>query len=252
MNKIDILIPVFIDHDDRIKNCDIVINYLSTFDFINIYIHETYKDTRKLENRYNNIKYFSETTNLDYYNKMYAFNFLSRKSNEEIIGLYDVDVLVLSSNFKIILNVFKDKVCDVLYPYDGNFYNVPKEIVEKLKINSKTEVDLNKCTLFNSNSRGGAVFFNKNVYFEGGLSNEYFKNVGYDDDEIFNRFKILDYKVARTKTPLLHLDHFRGKTSYNFNNYTENNQKVLNETSKRNKEQLKEYIKTWNWVNVNV
>jgi hypothetical protein len=247
MKNIDFLIPISIDHSDRLRNYDIVISYLKKIGAKNIYVYETYKDYPKLKDRYDNINYFNKEQDTDSYDRMKYFNFLVKQCKSPIIALYDIDVIIPKDDIIKAVDLLINNTVDVVYPYNGEFYDVPIETVIKLQQNLNTPIDLSKCILFNKNSFGGVVMFRRSVFIEGGMGNELFKNEGYADDEIIYRFRTLGYIIYRTKSPLLHLTHFRGSTSFNYNPYTSNNQKIVQETVSKNKEQLEQYIKTWSW-----
>ena len=90
-------------------------------------------------------------------------------------------------------------------------------------------------------------FFDREHYWKCGGANEAFKGVGYEDNEINHRFKILDTKIMRTQWPLYHMTHYRGDTSYNHNPHINFNRDYCVEISKMNKLELQEHINTWNW-----
>jgi hypothetical protein len=248
---IDFLIPLYIDHEDRTRNCNIVLKYLNKCGFENIYIAESFKDFSKFKFDYNinfNVKHYTFKQTDKFFNKMISVNKLFRISQSPIIALYDADTIILKGDIEDAIELIEQNKADIVYPYNGQFYNIPPKITQKLYQDIKTPFNIIDCKLFNPGSHGGAVIFSRDIFKQGGMCNEKFKNVGYDDDEIFHRFEILGYSIQRTQSPLFHLDHFRGNTSFNYNDYIEHNKRVLYETVSKNKEDLKQYIKTWKWV----
>jgi len=245
----DFLIPVKIDHPDRLRNLDIVIKYLNKCGYNNIYLAE-HDSAPSLKDRYPTIKeyMFIDKQEDKTFNKMKAFNDLFYLSKSKAIALYDVDAIISKKDLNLAEKLINDNEADVVYPYNGKFYDLPKNRVEEMFEDRLTKVDLSECTLFNSNSRGGVVVFDRQVFKDGGMANENFINVGYDDNEIAERFTILGYRVQLTSGVLIHLNHYRGDTSFNYNKHLKHNERLFLETSSCTKQQLLDKIKSWPWI----
>jgi len=243
----DILIPVYIDHQDRLRNLNIVLKYLKKLNYGKVFVKEFFTENKKVKIDNDKVVYISEKLETPYFNKMKCFNDLAKKSNSDIIALYDVDVLVSPSKLCEAMDLINCNKADVVYPYNGCFYNIPEYLVSALDQDLNTSISLNDCELFNKGSWGGISIFNKNVFFEGGGCNENFKNVGYDDDELHQRFEILGYRVKRTDGILLHMNHFRGDTSYNYSKYVQSNANEVVRITGMKRDQLEKEIKTWSW-----
>ena len=243
---IDFLIPVTIDHSDRIRNCDIIIKYLEKCNIGNVYLLETYKDSPKLESRYSNINYFCEKQTSEYFNRMSTLNYLAKKSNGPIVSLYDVDVIIPKVALKETVRLLQAEA-DIVYPYDGAFYDVPNNIVNELHKNLSTPVPLAECILFNPHSHGGAIMINRSTFIEAGMCNERVIGWGYDDDEIYHRLDNLGYRRARTNNPLLHLTHPRNNSVFYTNKFTNDNLRESEKIKYMSKDDIKAYVKTWEW-----
>lgn len=242
MQKIDILIPVFIDTQDRISNLERVIAFLSRNELLNIYVREYYRDTPKFNNIYDCVKYSSKKIEEDYFNKMECVNELFEESDSDFIAIYDADVLIYKKAFYDSIELMNNG-SDVVYPYNGYFYNIPKN--EQASFFTDGKLDLDRCILWNTNSCGGCVIFKRQVFEEGGKCNPNFKNVGYDDNEIYIRFTKLEFTISRTKNPLLHMDHIRMDTAFGNNLYDDYNANICRHISNMTKEELIQNIKTW-------
>jgi hypothetical protein len=243
-SETDILIPLYVDHPDRINNVIFVIKYLHKYGFSNIYVREYY-DARSPEyglcqligNKFSSV--FIE--NFDNFNKMQCVNELAELSNSKYLAIWDCDVVFPKSNLNEALELLTIGR-DVVYPYNGAFYNVPKSLHKSI---GKAEMSLSEFELCNPHSWGGAVFFRRDVFEEGGRCNPRFKNVGFDDNEIHARFSKLGYRIDRTSGVLLHLDHHRSETSVEHSQYLNYNMGVYNHIINLTHEQLREEIKNW-------
>ena len=104
---------------------------------------------------------------------------------------------------------------------------------------------LDKTSQVSSSDFGWVQFFNRSVYFEGGMENENFRGSSPEDKERFFRFTTLGYNVGRIDNWIYHLEHSRGPnswpTSIQGNPYMSQNFETWNYIQTLNKEQLKEY-----------
>jgi GT2 family glycosyltransferase len=134
---------------------------------------------------------------------------------------------------------------DFAYPHNGEFYDIPEKLVEKLNSDLNTPIDINACTFFAPASHGGCVMFRRDVFAQGGKLNPNFKDVGYDDDEINVRFLKLGYKKYRSNSPLMHMTHFRGESTFNHSKHVGSNAQECGKVDSMTVEQLRDYIKGW-------
>ena len=184
----------------------------------------------------------------DMFRKQISHNVGAKTATTKVIALYDADVILHPRQISRSVELIVDDRFDIVYPYDGNFYDVPEEYHEEISESKSVEcIDTDSCTLFNPNAIGGAVFYNREVFLEGGGGNENFIGVGYEDDELCYRFPKLGYRVARVENPLFHLTHPRKETSWNHNPETEHNQKEYSRIYNMTSDQLKTEIATWQW-----
>jgi len=247
-DKLTILISVKIDHNDRLRNIRTTLNYLKHLFDVNIIISEQdtsskLKDTCE-EFKCNHI--FVDTDN--FFNRQRGVNLAAKQANTPVIAHYDADILLRPQQIVGATQYILDDRAQMVYPYNGYFYDVPEKYFEIINKNKDlTQIDLNECKLFNKHSVGGAVFFDRDHYWKCGGANENFKGVGYEDNEINIRFNNLGTKVARCEWPLWHLTHHRGDTSYNYNPHIECNKELCMQIAYMSIDKLKEHIKTWDW-----
>lgn len=249
LKDVTFLIAIKLDSQDRITNLDTTINYLQSNFNTNIVLCEQDKES-KLYKKYNCEYVFYKTE--DFFNRQRGVNIAAKTAKTPIIVHYDADVLIPVKQLIKSTKIICENQAEVVYPYDGRFYDVPKQYHEIIKNTYSLErVDLNNCRLFNSHSVGGAVFFKSDVFWEGGAANENFKGLGYEDNEIYTRYTRLGYTFGRVAGPLLHLTHERKETSFNYNPYTQNNIQEYTRIANFTKQELLEEIKKWNWHNKN-
>jgi predicted glycosyltransferase involved in capsule biosynthesis len=246
--NVSFLIAVCVDSEDRISNLKISTEYLK-YHFPNseIIVSELDKIS-KLNGHISNCNHIFTKTN-DFFNKQKAYNIAARKSKNNILALYDADVVLGKNAILKSTELIEKNEADIVWPYDGRFYDVPKKYHNIIKeSNSIKNINISECELFSDRSVGGAVFFKKNVFLEGGGGNENFKGVGWEDNEIYERFRILEYKIVRLGTFLLHLNHERKETSYNYNPFGQHNQMEFSRIVRKNKKQMIEEISKWGWI----
>jgi len=247
LDNLDFMIAAQIEHPDRLRNTEICLNYLKAIGINNVYIHEYYTDEPKLKQLSLKFNYkFSFIKNTyDNFPKMIALNKIFKETTNKYVMIYDVDVLIKKTSLEQAVDQL-DQEADVVYPYSGPFYDIPKETVEQLYNNLNTEINIDECKLFNINSVGGCVAFTREAFESGGGCNTNFKNVGYDDTEMHMRYAKLQYNIKRTAGVLLHMNHHRGDTSFNHNTFDEHNKAEYVKIARMSTQDLLSYINTWN------
>jgi predicted glycosyltransferase involved in capsule biosynthesis len=248
-DKLTILIAAKADSEDRLTNLGITLDYLKHHFDMSIVLSEQ-DDTPKLDKickSYGVKHVFYET--IEFFNRQRGVNICARNANTPVIAHYDADILLKPQQIKAAVKAIIEGSADLVYPYDGHFYDVPtkyhKEIVETKNLNC---VDLEQCTLFNPHSVGGVVIFNKDHYWKCGGANENFKGLGYEDNEINERFKKLNSRIVRTQWPLYHLTHERKDTSFNHNPHLELNKEEYFRIANMSNDILQEEVNSWSWV----
>ena len=248
-DKLTILIAAKADSEDRLTNLKITLDYINYHFNVPIILSEQDEEP-KLANicKERNVKHiFSQTS--EFFNRQRGVNICARAATTPVVAHYDADILLKPQQIKAAVKVIIDKSADLVYPYDGHFYDVPKQYHEDIvKTKNLNCVDLNQCKLFNPHSVGGVVIFNKDHYWKCGGANENFKGLGYEDNEINERFKKLGSKIVRTQWPLYHLTHERKDTSFNHNPHLELNKEEFFRISNMPNDILQEEVNNWAWV----
>jgi predicted glycosyltransferase involved in capsule biosynthesis len=248
-DKLTILIAAKADSEDRLTNLGITLDYLKYHFDMPIVLSEQ-DDTPKLDKicKSYDIKHIFYKTE-EFFNRQRGVNICARNANTPVIAHYDADILLKPQQIKAAVKAIIEDNADLVYPYDGHFYDVPtnyhNKIVETKDLNC---VDLEQCTLFNPHSVGGVVIFNKDHYWKCGGANENFKGLGYEDNEINERFKKLNSRIVRTQWPLYHLTHERKDTSFNHNPHLELNKEEYFRIANMSNEVLQEEVNSWSWV----
>ena len=247
MNNVSFLIALQIDSPDRISNLDTSIdNLLYHFPDCDIVIAEL-DCTSKIKDRYPKCNHIFVKTD-EFFNKQRAYNIAANNAKHQVIALYDADIILDPRVVQKSIELIADKHKDIVWPYDGKFYDVPKRFHQEIKeTKSLKSIKVEECVLFSSQAVGGVVFFDKDVFWEGGGGNENFKGAGWEDNEIYVRYTKLGYKRVKIDVPMFHLNHERKETSYNYNPYGKFNEAEFVRIDRMNTEQLLDEIKTWNY-----
>lgn len=246
------IVPIRFDSEDRRNNFKTSMNYLLRNFNTNIIVLDSDKESNEefVKSISEKIKYVFEKNDEKLFHRTRLLNDMTKMAETEIVVNYDVDVIFpveqyLGSKEKI-------KKGDVLvFPYEGKFYDVPRKFFSLVNDNKLSEIPLNQCTLFNPNSVGGAIFFNKKRYNEMGLENENFISWGYEDWERIRRVEKLGGTIGRTKGVLYHLTHNRNSNSSSSNPFYQFNGQEYNKIKSMDKEKLQKHISNWSWINSN-
>ena len=240
------LIALKIDSQDRINNLDLVIDYLKHHFDTEIIISEQ-GPRPLLKDRYRCTYVFTEVD--EFFNRQRGVNIAARHSNKPIIAHYDADIVLTPAQILKAVEAIRSKELELVIPYNGEFYDIPKQYHAEIKqTKSTSSINLNNCIPWSKNSVGGAVFFNRDIFWKNGGANENFKGLGYEDNEIFDRFRILKTKMGRVTNPLLHLNHVKKETAYDFNPYVQQNADEYVRISRMTYDQLQDEISNWGWL----
>ena len=249
-----LLIPIQIDCSERTHNLNIVLRYLSAHLNISVLVGEESPSQRiRWPHPQDNLKFFYSKNNESYFHRTRILNDLCKRSTTSIICLHDGDVVMHPNQYLEATELIRNKKADLVVPYDGTVYNLPAQEVGKIKSATKNigflkKVNLTKCRKRRANSMGGAIFFDKEKFIEGGMENENFRSWGAEDDELVCRFSKLGHNMIRGVGVLYHLDHPRGINSRMNNPYYKENMKHLDHIRDLTKDQLRDEIKNWRWL----
>jgi len=128
---------------------------------------------------------------------------------------------------------------DACYPYGGDFVDIERSYITYGIIKERES--------FAKESVGGVVFLNRLRYKEAGLENEHLISHAPEDVERYCRMLVLEYKVERVPGKCWHITHSRGVNSGPHHPHVQANTKEYLKVRSLEKEDLKNYIKTWGW-----
>lgn len=243
------IIPIKFDSEDRKQNFKITINHLLNNFETNIIVMESDIKSNKdfIDSITKKIDYIFDQNETGIFHRTKMLNHMTKKCNTDIVVNYDIDVIFKIDQYIESRKKIKDG-CGFCFPYEGKFYDIKENYFPNIEKNQFDLIDLNKCTLFNPNSLGGALFFDKNVYKKIGFENQNFISWGYEDWERVTRINKMGLNICRSKGVLYHLTHKRDHNSNETNPNYLNNQREFNKITNMNKEQLSKEILNWSWI----
>lgn len=248
LKDVTFTIPFKKDSDERLENILTIIKYLQKYFDTNIIVAEQ-DDVRKFPT-VDGIEYvFFPATNYLML-RTTLLNKMCKMTKTPYIANYDTDVIFTVDQYVQAVNGLRSNVVDGVFPYAGRFMNYigaeRQRIISTLSLDGITEANGH---LNHPNSVGGALIWNKQKFIEGGMENENFKSWGFEDNERMVRFTRLGYRIGRVAGILYHLNHPVSQNSSNTQHKAYNdNQIECNKVASMGIEQLKQYVKSWNWT----
>lgn len=244
-------IPVFFDHNDRQQNLNLSVCLIQkTFDTNMIVGEQAERDKQ----RFIYMNAYSKYVQYEYkeFHRTKMLNEMAKEAQTDCVVNWDCDIIIPPLQVYLAC-----KACEngtpMCYPYDGTFIRLSrhhwfKRLEKDLDIGIAYE-NPNDATVKSYGSAGGAVMVNRAAFIEAGMENERMISYGPEDWERNDRFRILELKIERITGKLYHVDHFVGVNSSSRNPHFEANNKEHEKIKHMNKEQLTEYVKTFEWVN---
>lgn len=247
--KIDLLdttftIPVHYDHEDRAQNLRAVLAYLRKHFNTKIILGEQGGNHFSITTVDKYIKF-----NLDKFHRTKMLNDMAEAADTELLANWDVDVIAPVMQIVESVRALREGA-DMVYPYDGRFARVGRKqwynkIMHSLDTGIWDKESFPGTRAVDHPSVGGAVFFRKDSFYEGGLENENFISYAPEDQERWYRFNKLGYKVLRTKGNIYHLDHYVGTNSYTLHPLYKDNEKEFHRI--RAIPNLRLEVDSWPW-----
>jgi hypothetical protein len=242
ISDITFVVPMSYDHPDRLENLELMMgllneNFRAKFSFIE-------QGGRRLGSftpwRFFEGKYFHRTKML---------NDAIRDVKTPFAANYDSDVALPPAQILEAVEKLRNG-SDIVYPYTGDFWHLTRnQSYENLKKHRDVGIFSSMSFRKTEHSKGGAIFLNVKSFFKAGGENENFVSHGPEDQERWLRFTKLGLVVDFVKGCILHMEHWRGKNSHSMmHQHGQQNQNEYQKISAMNKEQLTEYIKTWEWA----
>jgi hypothetical protein len=253
------IIPLRIESEDRMRNiitllCFLFENFdtnviIKEVDIEPVFEQNVLPQVKEFVGKDINLTHVFEKSDDSVFYRMHILNEMLAMTKTDVVINYDCDVLMPVETYGNAYEAILNGTCDVVYPYGNGTYqkqvNVTDEIVSDF-LNSDFDFSiLDNNSKVSSSDFGWVQFFNRSVYFEGGMENENFRGSSPEDKERFFRFTTLGYNVGRIDNWIYHLEHSRGPnswpTSVHCNPYMTQNFETWNYIQNLNKEQLKQY-----------
>lgn len=220
MKKIDlmditILIPVRLDSIIRIENLLASIESVRRNFRTNLYVLEASKYNNHLLEKLlpGTVRYFWVYDNDPVFYRTHYLNQLAQMASTPYLAIWDADIVLPKKQIEEAIETLRIQKCDVVYPYDGHFYDttpIIREIYLKKKHINILWKNVDKMLLpYGTSMGGGAIFVNRESFFQAGMENEEFYGWGPEDWERLTRWNILGYNIQRIQGPLFHLSHPR-------------------------------------------
>lgn len=241
-----ILIPVRLDSIDRIDNLIAVVTYLLKNFHVNIYIlHADNPGRYYLKHTLpKECKYIFIEDNDPVFHRTKYINQLVLSSTEQIIAIWDSDVVIPPRQVYNAVRNIRNNACEVSFPYDGRFYDVDS-ILKEIFIESSNDISflqesISKMKiLYDKVQNGGALFISRDAFNNSNGEDESFYGWGPEDWNRIEKWKILNYRIKRVSGPLFHLFHSRDiNGKYRTHIHRNNCHTILNTTRISSKLQL--------------
>jgi len=207
-----------------------------------------------VKNYNSRIQYFFEEDQRQIFQHTRCMNLIYTKVETKMIAGWDVDALVPPEQIVETVDQVRSRKAIMGIAYDGRMYKTNSELAhiyretQNLDILKKKEKELRP--IYGDLSTGGAFIVDTEKYLQAGGENEYFLGWGPEDFERVKRMEILfSQPIYHAKGGLFHLWHPRGINSwYADKQYEINGKKELLKICGMTDEKLREYIKTWPWL----
>lgn len=243
------VIPLHYDHLDRKKNTDLSICLLQRDFNTNVYVGEQGSNVFVYVKNFAKYRKFS----MGVFHRTKMLNDMIKEASTKYVVNWDCDTVLPPLRILMSVEALR-KGDDIVYPFDGRVYHVPR--VPNFK-NLEKSLDIGIYGMNTFMGKGGkdivssvghAVFYNKESFISSGMENEKMISYAPEDCERWDRFHILGLTVTRLKGAMFHMMHFRGKDSSSRNPFFDKNHREYAKVKNMSKEKLIDYVKTWEWI----
>lgn len=141
-------------------------------------------------------------------------NQIAKCCQTPIIAIWDADVILPPRQIASSIRMLRKQNADVVFPYDGHFYDTTK-IIRELFIENNYNIDfllmnIDKMLLpYGSSMGGGALFIQNEAFQRTGGEDERFYGWGPEDWNRIEKWRLYSLKIRRVRGPLFHLTHPR-------------------------------------------
>jgi|688.fasta_scaffold06392_5 predicted glycosyltransferase involved in capsule biosynthesis len=259
LRKCTFIIPIKVEHEDRLKNLRTTLGYLNHHFITNVILYEI-EDPVSLEIKNKNIDLYNlsllpnlnlhhilkKLESIDFFHRTMYLNEMLEMVETEVVCNYDIDVVLPVESYVEAVDKISGGELDVVYPFSFGasqfqvFQNLDRDGFEKNWDLSEIISQDEKINRYYS-EYGHCIFFNTGVYRELGGENENFKSYGPEDKERGTRFIKLDKKVEWLKGDVFHFEHYRSNDSSPSNPNIDFNNYLFSKLSNKTKEELFDY-----------
>lgn len=247
LENLTIIIPIYIDSEDRLNNAKTVLGYLNKWFKTNVIIHELIdKQTNLnfLDSFKNlNINHIIEHRNGQNYHRTRQLNEMLSLVKTDIVLNYDIDVILPVNSYIESYHKIESDFVDVVYPYgNGKFQKRIYQNFDRIKFNIEYDISLidNNFDIWDA-AVGHCFFIKTQKYKYIGGENEKFIAYGPEDVERYERFNKFELKIDRISDFVYHFEHYRREFSSYLNPDFHRNEDILREIRNMDIKYLKEY-----------
>jgi len=215
MLPLDIIIPLEIDHQHRMENILVVVQYiLDVIKPTKVIIVETGERPRgimALPDDPRIMKCFIGTTDKKW-SKSKPYNTGLMWATSPVVSMWDADITIPPEVAQGACRGIIEEDVDYVVPYSHTVYlwrKVALEYVREQKVPYEKLVGHEGVTNCFENTAGGCSFAKLSTMRHVRGMNELFWGWGFEDDEILMRLSKLGFKCIRIRGPLLHINHHR-------------------------------------------
>lgn len=242
-------IPVYYDHEDRVKNLRLSLCMIQKSFESEVIIMEEGNNRFEFTSEW--CKYIQVDNHVFHRTKM--LNDMAVMTSKKIIFNYDCDVIMPPMQIYLCVEALRAGA-DFVYPYDGRFARMDRHtwfsVIEKY-----TDIGMAAGHSFlgkgskamAETSVGGCVAYTKKAFIKSGMENEYMVSFAPEDVERWERWHRLEYRIERISGSLFHMNHFIGPNSSTRHKYYDANVNELAKMRLMDKQTMLDYIKTWPW-----
>jgi hypothetical protein len=251
LKETTLIIPIKVEHPDRLRNAKTVLGYLNSNLETNVFIFEISDGESKLDflDQLGNlkIKHWLCEPEPAFHRTKYL-NMMLDEVETPVVSNYDIDVIISPENYLESQNSILNREFDVVYPYEfGPGQRAVREIFDypgfELSGYDINFIDSDPRNYLELQAEfGHCIFFNTDVYRKFGAENENFISYGPEDKERGFRFSRLGMNVTwKHGYKIYHFEHHRGTDSSPMNPYIIRNWDLFHNLNQMNSEDLLNY-----------
>lgn len=253
LSDMTFIIPFSLDSADRLRNLQIVSEYLLKHFDTTILIAEYAahqkltpddlpQDERLIHRFYRNPK--------PYFQRTRSVNLAVQDIDTPYFAIYDTDVLLPPAQVVAAVELLRAGECTMCLPFANRMMWIPREDVSALQPPTPAKLAAFDYPVSDDSFIfvGLVNFLDKASFIEAGMMNEHFRSWGFEEMELYIRLLKLGYPVLRTGGIAYHLGHERGADSLPHNDYYAANQREYHKVMAMNPDDLRAYIASWEWT----